>query len=398
MSVAALILAAGRGTRVGGSTPKQYRPLVGRTVLERTLEAFLAHSAVHSVQPVVSPDDAERYGAVVDKLSAPLREKLRAPADGGATRQDSVRAGLLTLASAPPEVVLIHDGARPFAGAALIARANAAARRYGAAVPGLPVTDTITSVDEEHRAGETLRRESLRAVQTPQAFAYPLILEAHRRAAAAGLFDFSDDGALARWAGHPVSVFEGEPGNIKLTREADFEDAERRLRELTGYVAKTGTGFDVHALVEGDHLWLGGIRIAANKGVLAHSDGDVVLHAATDALLGALAESDIGVHFPPTDPQWRGASSDRFLAFAADRVRQRGGRIDHLDVTILCESPRIGPHRDAMRGRIAAILGVGAGAVSIKATTTERLGFIGRAEGIAAQAVATIRLPEGDDV
>jgi 2-C-methyl-D-erythritol 4-phosphate cytidylyltransferase/2-C-methyl-D-erythritol 2,4-cyclodiphosphate synthase len=295
-------------------------------------------------------------------------------------------------------VVLIHDGARPFAGAALIARAIEAARRYGAAVPGLPVTDTITSVDEEHRAGETLRRESLRAVQTPQAFAYPLILEAHGRAAAAGLSDFSDDGALARWAGHPVSVFEGEPDNIKLTREVDFEDAERRLSEMTRYVAKTGTGFDVHALVEGDHLWLGGIRIAADKGVLAHSDGDVVLHAATDALLGALAEGDIGVHFPPSDPQWRGASSNRFLAFAADRVRQRGGRIDHLDVTILCESPRIGPHRDAMRGRIAAILGIGASAVSIKATTTERLGFIGRAEGIAAQAVATIRLPEGRDV
>jgi 2-C-methyl-D-erythritol 4-phosphate cytidylyltransferase/2-C-methyl-D-erythritol 2,4-cyclodiphosphate synthase len=262
-------------------------------------------------------------------------------------------------------------------------------------VPGVPVTDTIKVVDERARVVETPDRARLRAVQTPQAFAFPALLDAHRRAAQAGRLDFPDDGALAEWASLPVTVFDGEPGNVKLTREEDFSEAERRLGggAGTGAVLRVGTGFDVHVLTDGDHVWLGGVRIPAERGVVAHSDGDVVLHALTDAVLGALAEGDIGVHFPPSDPQWRDASSDRFLAFAAERVRRRGGAIDNLDVTVLCEAPRIGPHRDLIRETIATIAGVPLGAVSVKATTTEHLGFIGRGEGIAAQAVAAVRLP-----
>jgi 2-C-methyl-D-erythritol 4-phosphate cytidylyltransferase/2-C-methyl-D-erythritol 2,4-cyclodiphosphate synthase len=305
-----------------------------------------------------------------------------------------VLRGLEALAAEAPDLVLVHDAARPFATVGLVERAVAAGRAHGAAVPGVLVTDTVKVVDEGGRVIETPDRSRLRTVQTPQAFAYPALLDAHRRAAEAGLRDFSDDGGLAEWAGLPVTVFEGEPGNVKLTRETDFAEAERRLGGAgASWIVRVGTGFDVHAFTEGDHVWLGGVRIPAERGVVAHSDGDVVLHALTDAVLGALAEGDIGVHFSPSDPQWRGASSDRFLAFAAERVRLRGGTIDNLDVTVLCEAPRVGPWRELIRESIASIAGVPVGAVSVKATTTERLGFIGRGEGIAAQAVAAVRLP-----
>jgi 2-C-methyl-D-erythritol 4-phosphate cytidylyltransferase / 2-C-methyl-D-erythritol 2,4-cyclodiphosphate synthase len=396
MQTAALIVAAGRGTRVGGPVPKQYRRVGGRMVLTRTLEAFLIHPEVDVVQPVTHPDDLSAFTSAVVELPEAIRHKLRPPVSGRAARQESVREGLIALSQAPaaPDLVLIHDGARPFVEADLIARAVASGRAHSAAVPGVMVTDTIAAVDERHVLRETLDRSALRAVQTPQAFAFSAILEAHERAAAAGLADFPDDGAVARWAGLPVTVFEGDAGNVKLTRDVDFVDAERRLGAQVRYLTRVGTGFDVHAFAAGDHVWLGGVKIPADRGVAAHSDGDVVLHALTDALLGAIADGDIGTHFPPSDPQWRGASSDRFLAFAAERVRGRGGLIDHFDVTVLCEAPRIGPHRDAMRWRIADIAGLTFDAVSIKATTTERLGFIGRAEGIAAQAATTIRLPE----
>jgi 2-C-methyl-D-erythritol 4-phosphate cytidylyltransferase/2-C-methyl-D-erythritol 2,4-cyclodiphosphate synthase len=301
------------------------------------------------------------------------------------------------LASINNACVLIHDAARPFVDGVLIDRAINAGRDHGAAVPGIPVTDTIKVVDKQGQVIDTPQRETLRAIQTPQAFALKPILGAHRKAAELGLDGFTDDGALAEWAGLVVTVFEGDPTNIKLTRAADFDEAERRLGTTPmSMVTRAGTGFDVHAFGNGDHVWIGGIRIAHNRGILAHSDGDVVLHALTDALLGALCDGDIGVHFPPSDPQWRGASSDRFLAFAAERVRARDGLIDHLDVTVLCERPRIGPYRDAIRERIAAITAVPLGSVSIKATTTERLGFTGRSEGLAAQAMATIRLPVGE--
>jgi 2-C-methyl-D-erythritol 4-phosphate cytidylyltransferase / 2-C-methyl-D-erythritol 2,4-cyclodiphosphate synthase len=311
---------------------------------------------------------------------------------GGATRQASVREGLLALAAREaPAIVLIHDAARPFVGPNLIDRAVEAARRERAAVPGIVPSDTIKIVGGRGEILQTPPRDRLRAVQTPQAFSFDVIHDAHLKAAEVGLDAFTDDGSLAEWAGLAVAVFEGETTNVKLTHESDFEAAERRLARPLAI--RVGTGFDVHAFGAGDCLWLAGVRVPSERGVLAHSDGDVALHALTDALLGALADGDIGVHFPPSDPQWRGASSDRFLAFAAERVRRRGGIIEHLDLTILCEAPRIGPYRDAMRQRIAEIVSIPVGSVSVKATTTERLGFIGRTEGLAAQAAATIRLP-----
>ncbi|HEX8666270.1 MAG TPA: bifunctional 2-C-methyl-D-erythritol 4-phosphate cytidylyltransferase/2-C-methyl-D-erythritol 2,4-cyclodiphosphate synthase [Beijerinckiaceae bacterium] len=392
MSVAAIVVAAGRGARAGGGIPKQYRALAGKPVIVHALRMLLAHPSVGTVLPVVHADDRPRFDDAVSAAGLPS-DKLREPVLGGATRQDSVRRGLEALNAEAPDLVLVHDAARPFLTPGLVARAVAAGRAHGAAVPGIPVTDTIKVVDERARVVETPDRTRLRAVQTPQAFAFPALLDAHRWAAEAGRLDFPDDGALAEWAGLSVTVFDGEPGNVKLTHEADFAEAERRLGPGPGAALRVGTGFDVHALTAGDHVWLGGVRIPAERGIIAHSDGDVVLHALTDAVLGALAEGDIGVHFPPSDPQWRGASSDRFLAFAIERVRLRGGTIDNLDVTVLCEAPRIGPHRDLIRETIAAIAGVPLGAVSVKATTTERLGFIGRGEGIAAQAVAAVRLP-----
>jgi 2-C-methyl-D-erythritol 4-phosphate cytidylyltransferase/2-C-methyl-D-erythritol 2,4-cyclodiphosphate synthase len=398
VSIAAVIVAAGQGARAGEGAPKQYRALGGRTVLARTLEVFVSHPRIEHVQVVISPGDEPLYRAALGSCAPSA--KLADPVPGGATRQQSVLAGLEALAQRAsggeaPALVLVHDAARPFADHPLLDRAIAAGAEAGAAVPGIGVTDTIKIIDARGLVADTPARERLRAVQTPQAFAYASLLETHRKAAEAGLHSFTDDGSLAKWAGLSVAVFEGDPLNIKLTQAGDFVEAERRLGGgQPVLLTRVGTGFDVHALCDGDHIWLGGVRIAATQGVLAHSDGDVVLHALTDAVLGALADGDIGVHFPPSDPQWRGASSDRFLADAVERVSRRGGRIDHLDVTILCESPRIGPHRDAIRERIAAIAGIAVGSVSIKATTTERLGFTGRGEGIAAQASATLRLPE----
>jgi 2-C-methyl-D-erythritol 4-phosphate cytidylyltransferase/2-C-methyl-D-erythritol 2,4-cyclodiphosphate synthase len=394
MTVAAVIVAAGRGSRAGNARPKQYVTLAGSSVLARTLEVFLARPDIALVQPVIHAADGEAYAAVLRELPERLTDRLRPPVAGGATRQASVHQGLEAIAVASaPDIALIHDAARPFVTDALITSAVASARRHGAATAATPVTDTIQSVDEAGTVLETLPRESLRAVQTPQAFAFDRLLAAHRAAAAASIEGFGDDGALAAWAGMPVMVFPGDPGNVKLTHPSDFDDAERRLQGSRTLVTRFGTGFDVHAFGPGDHIWLGGLRLAHTRGVEAHSDGDVVLHALTDAVLGALADGDIGTHFPPSDPQWRGASSDRFLAFAVERLRAAGGVLDHLDATVLCEAPRIGPHREAMRARVAEIAGLGVGQVSIKATTTEKLGFVGRSEGIAAQAAATVRLP-----
>jgi 2-C-methyl-D-erythritol 4-phosphate cytidylyltransferase / 2-C-methyl-D-erythritol 2,4-cyclodiphosphate synthase len=383
--VAAVVVAAGRGVRAGGGAPKQYRMVRGQPVLRHALEIFAKHPQIDLLQPVINGDDAVRFAAA----SAGLR--LRSAALGGATRQISVRAGLEALEEVHPRIVLVHDAARPFASAALISRAIAAGGS-GAAVPGLEPTDTIKSVDAFGRIAGTIDRSRLRAVQTPQAFAFAELLEAHRSAARAGHEDFTDDAALAEWAGMTVTVFPGETGNIKLTTEADFARIDESELAALGDI-RTASGYDVHAFTAGDHVWLGGVRIAHPRGLSGHSDADVALHALVDAILGALAEGDIGAHFPPSDPQWRGAASERFLAFAVDRVRRRGGRIAHLDVTIVCETPRIGEHRDAMRARIAAIAEVGLDRVAVKATTNEKLGFIGRGEGIAALATATVRLP-----
>jgi 2-C-methyl-D-erythritol 4-phosphate cytidylyltransferase/2-C-methyl-D-erythritol 2,4-cyclodiphosphate synthase len=279
--------------------------------------------------------------------------------------------------------------------AALITRAIAAAQASGAAVPVLPVTDTIKTVDAAGSVTGTVDRTTLRRAQTPQAFEYARLLHAHRRARKEGREDFTDDAALAQWAGLSVTTFEGERGNIKLTSSEDLARAEAAALAALSDI-RTGFGFDVHPFTDGDHVMLGGVRIPHNHGLSGHSDADVALHALVDAILGAIAEGDIGVHFPPTDSQWLGASSDRFLAFAVDRVRIRGGRIAHLDVTVVCEAPRIGPHRDRMRQHIAQIAGIAVERVGLKATTSERMGFTGRGEGMAAFASATVRLPWSD--
>lgn len=387
--VAAVIVAAGRGYRAGGDLPKQYRALAGEPVIRPTLAAFLGHPQIAAVQPVIHPDDAAIFRAATAGL-----ERLLPPVAGGATRQASVRAGLEALRAAAPDLVLIHDAARPFLSSDLISRAIAAATAHGAAVPAIAVTDTVKVVDERDMVSETLDRSRLRTVQTPQAFAYEVIVALHDRAVAAGRDDFTDDAALAEWAGRAVNVFAGEADNVKLTTNEDFARAEALRMAALGDV-RTGSGFDVHAFADGDHIMLAGVRVSHNRGVTGHSDADVALHALVDAILGALAEGDIGVHFPPSDPRWRGASSDRFLAFACERVRARAGMIAHLDVTIVCEAPRIGPHRDAMRARIAAIAGIPIDRVAIKATTSEKMGFTGRAEGLVAMATATVRLPWG---
>jgi len=395
MSVAALIVAAGRGSRAGGGIPKQYRPLGGRPVLAWTIEAFLDHPRIDRVIVAIHPDDEALYRDSLHAVRADMATRLLPCAYGGETRQDSVRQGLEALTGIRPDTVLVHDAARPFAGATLIDRAIVAGLQWAAAVPGTSVTDTIKVVSPEGEVVSTPDRAALRAIQTPQAFHFASLLDAHRKAAGARLHAFTDDGALAEWAGLSVHVFEGEPHNTKLTHPADFQEAEGRLKGSSmAYVTRLGTGFDVHAFGKGDHVWLGGVRVPHDRGVVAHSDGDVILHALTDALLGALADGDIGTHFPPSDPQWRGASSDRFLAHAVSLVRQRGGIVDHLDATLLCEKPRLGPYREAMRRRIAEICSLRLDQVSLKATTTEKLGFTGRSEGIAAQAAATIRLPE----
>ena len=342
------------------------------------------------VQPVIHPDDVEMFRASAVGLD------LLPPVFGGATRQGSVRAGLEALSARAPQIVLVHDAARPFASAALTSRAIEAARQSGAAIPGLPVTDTVKSVDADNRITGTIERTMLRTVQTPQAFAFDALLAAHRKAAAAGREDFTDDAALAEWAGLPVSVFAGEASNIKMTTPDDFARAQATpfaVQFASLGDVRTGTGIDVHAFAPGDHVTLGGVRIPHGQALTGHSDADVVLHALTDAILGALADGDIGVHFPPSDPQWRGASSDRFVAFALDRLAKRGGRIGHIDINIVCEAPRIGPHRDAMRENIARLAGIDPGRVAVKATTSEKLGFTGRGEGIAAYATATVRLP-----
>jgi 2-C-methyl-D-erythritol 4-phosphate cytidylyltransferase / 2-C-methyl-D-erythritol 2,4-cyclodiphosphate synthase len=386
-TVAAVIVAAGRGERAGADVPKQYRPIGGEPMIRATLRAFLAHPRIDFVQPVINPNDRDTYQHAIAGL-----EDLLPPVAGGVTRQASVRAGLEALASRRPGLVLIHDAARPFVSGALIDRAIGAGRTCGAAVPGIALADTVKSIDDRATVTETLDRSTLRTVQTPQAFTFNLILEAHRRAVAAQRESFTDDAALAEWAGQRVSVFEGEADNLKVTTGDDFARAEMtRLAALSD--VRTGNGFDVHAFAEGDHVMLAGIRIPHSRGVTGHSDADVALHALVDAILGALAEGDIGAHFPPSDPQWKGAASDRFLAFACERVRKRGGAIAHLDVTVVCETPRISPHRDAMRAHIADIANVAIDRVAVKATTSEKLGFAGRGEGIFAMATATIRLP-----
>ncbi len=386
----ALIVAAGRGVRAGGEIPKQYRDIGGTPVLRHTIAAFLSHPGIDRVVVTISADDS-RYGNAAPQNSTALLP----PVIGGETRQESVRRGLEALADLAPERVLIHDGARPFVSAAVIGRVVDALDAAEAVIPALPVPATLKAVDDDGFITATVPREGLQAAETPQGFRFAAILAAHRRAAAEG-HDCTDDAAVAEWAGIPVKVVAGEAANVKLTSSEDIAMADRREQAEAALALgdiRVGTGYDVHAFGAGNEVMLGGVAIPHTRGVVGHSDADVVLHALTDAVLGAIADGDIGFHFPPSDPEWKGASSDRFLAFAVERVHARGGRIGNVDVVIVTEGPRISEHRDAIRERIAGICRITPDRVGVKATTNENLGFIGRGEGIAAQAVATVRLP-----
>jgi 2-C-methyl-D-erythritol 4-phosphate cytidylyltransferase / 2-C-methyl-D-erythritol 2,4-cyclodiphosphate synthase len=384
---AALIVAAGRGARAGGPVPKQYARIGGVPVLARTLGAFLAHPRIDLVQVALASGDERLYAEAVAGFRG---EQLLAPVAGGATRQISVRNGLLALEKHAPDRVLIHDAARPFVTSDVIDRVLAALGDTPGAIAALPQADTLKQAAHGNRIAATVDRAGLWRAQTPQGFRFADILAAHKQAAAAGRDDLTDDAAVAEWAGLPVALVPGSPDNVKLTTAEDIAMAERAARFPD---IRTGQGFDVHRLVAGDHVWLCGVRITHTHALQGHSDADVALHALTDALLGAIGAGDIGQHFPDTDPQWKGADSAIFLREALRLVGARGGTIGNVDVTVLCEAPKIAPHREAMRHRIAELLNLEVERVSVKATTTEGLGFTGRREGIAALATATITFP-----
>ncbi len=395
----ALIVAAGRGHRVGGPVPKQYRSLSGRAVLDRTVRRFVDHPAIDGVRVAIHPNDRTLYDEAIRPETAagkPIR-----PIDGGANRQESVHLGLESLADTSPDLVLIHDGARPLVPSAAIDRVVAALAEHDGAVAAIPINDAVKLAASAGGAiAGTVPREGLWRAQTPQGFRYGAILEAHRSAAGHGL---PDDAAVAERAGLSVALTMGDEDNLKLTTEGDFARAERILAVQEANMARgaappawetrVGTGYDVHRFGPGDHVMLCGLRVPHEQGIVGHSDGDIALHAVVDAILGAIGAGDIGLHFPPSDETWRDADSARFASHALGLLKARGGVLDHVDVTVICERPRIGPHRAAMTARLSAILGLEPGRVNLKGTTTERMGFTGRGEGIAAQAVATVRLP-----
>ena len=388
---AAVIVAAGRGVRASrdGAGPKQYERIGGVPVLSRVLQSLGSLSSIDLLQVVIHADDRDAY----DRCSVTPGPKLLAPVTGGATRQASVLSGLEALGDRGVSRVLIHDAARPFVSPPVVERVLAALRSGPAAIAAVRVADTLKRASAEGCIAATVDRAGLWAAQTPQGFHYQAILDAHRAAAAAGRDDFTDDAAIAEWAGIPVKLVDGSTDNIKITTTDDLKRANHMLHSATVLIPRTGLGFDVHAFTSGDHVWLGGVRIPHTHALEGHSDADVVLHALTDALLGAIGDGDIGQHFPPSDPQWKGAASILFLKDAVRRVKLCGGEIMNADITVLAEAPRIGPHREAMQALIAAALGCTPRQVGIKATTTETLGFVGRREGIAAMAVATVAAP-----
>lgn len=396
MTTAALIVAAGRGTRAGGSVPKQYAMLAGAPVFVQCLQTFGSlqqalggNEKIDLMQVVIHPDDTEIYTRYAGTGVLP-------PVYGGASRQLSVLSGLEALADHRITKVLIHDAARPFVSPRTIRNVIRALDKHAGALAAVPLADTLKRANAFGCVAETIPRAGLWRAQTPQGFRFDDILTAHRKAAAAGRDDFTDDAAIAEWAGLDVALVEDEATNTKITTEADLKMAER-LKNANLYPyplePRIGTGFDVHRFTAGDHLILGGIQILHTHGLEGHSDADVVLHALTDAVLGALGDGDIGQHFPPSNPKWKGAASRIFLEDAVTRVIKRGGRIANADVTLLCEAPQIGPHREAMQRMIADIMGINPVRVGVKATTTEGLGFTGRREGIAAMASVMLLLP-----
>ncbi len=385
MHVAALLMAAGRGNRFGGEMPKQFLPLLGRPVIRRAAEALLAEGRVDALLPVCAPEETARVAAALDGLPGVLP-----PVAGGATRQASVRAGLEALAASatPPRLVLVHDAARPIVPPGTIARLLEALEHAPGAIPAQPVADTLKRA-EAGRVVATVPREGLHRAQTPQGFRFATLLAAHR--AAAGGAEATDDAALLEAAGEMVALIPGAETNVKITFPEDLARVESHM--LARLIPRTGTGFDVHRLVEGRPMVLCGVTIPFPLGLAGHSDADVGIHALCDAIYGALAEGDIGRHFPPSEARWKDADSTAFLRHAAGRIAARGGVLANADVTLICERPKIAPHAEAMRARLAELLAVPVDRVSVKATTTEGLGFPGRGEGIAAQAAATVLLP-----
>ena len=381
MTVLALIVAAGSGSRMGGEIPKQFRVLAGKAVLAHAVDALASHPAIDAVRVVIGEGQEELAGQAL------AGRNIGNPIIGGASRQESVRRGLeALLQEGAPDLVLLHDAARPFCPPEVIDRLLKALRTESGAVPALPAADTLMRGKGKH-LGDTVDRTHLNRIQTPQAFHFHRILEAHRAKASES---FTDDATLARAAHVGVVRVEGDEALNKLTLPGDFARVEAQF--AARMISRTGLGFDVHAFAGDGPIMMGGISVPHDRGLAGHSDADVVLHSITDALLGAAGLGDIGQHFPPSDPQWKGADSSLFLAHAARLIRHAGGIIDFVDCTVICEAPKVGPHRDAMRARVAEILGLPISLVSIKATTTERLGFTGRREGIAAQAVASIRM------
>ncbi|MBP6736294.1 MAG: bifunctional 2-C-methyl-D-erythritol 4-phosphate cytidylyltransferase/2-C-methyl-D-erythritol 2,4-cyclodiphosphate synthase [Rhodobacteraceae bacterium] len=375
---AAIIVAAGRGTRAGGEMPKQWQMLAGKPVVAHALAAFAGFARVL----VIHPDDRARAEAVAGGALI---------VEGGATRDASVRAALAALQGRGFARVLIHDGARPLVSQAVIARVLAALDSHPGAAPALAVTDALWT-GADGRVSGTRDRAGLYRAQTPQGFRFAEICAAHAAHLARNLGAAADDVEVARAAGLDVAIVEGDEDNIKLTFPGDFARAGALLQRRKMDI-RLGNGFDVHGFCEGDHVWLCGVKVPHGRGLLGHSDADVGMHALTDAIYGALAEGDIGRHFPPSDPQWKGAASHIFLTHAAELARARGFTLSNCDVTLICERPKIGPHAAAMQAALAAILGIEPGRVSVKATTSERLGFTGREEGIAAIATATLVAP-----
>lgn len=382
--IAVLIVAAGRGQRLGGQVPKQYQSLAGTPILRRTILLFLPRTDIDTVLVVIHPDDRALYDAAVGDLPLPP------PVAGGATRQRSVRNGLEAMAAddaRKPDLVMIHDGARPFTDPGTIARIIAALAVSDGAVAAVAVNDTVKRAAGAHII-ETVPRAGLWRAQTPQGFRFPSILAAHRDFGEAVA---TDDAAIAEAAGLTVQIVPSSEANIKVTSPDDMIRAEQMI--AAAMETRVGTGFDVHRFGPGDHVMLCGVRIPHTQGLLGHSDADVALHALVDAMLGAIAAGDIGMHFPPSDPRWANAESGGFVTYARDLIRARGGRISNADLTVICERPRLAERKAAMGAAVARLLEIDRDRVNIKATTTEKLGFAGRGEGIAAQAVVTVRLP-----
>lgn len=392
-SIAAIVVAAGRGTRAsanGDAVPKQYRLLAGQPLLTHSLRALLACGDIDFVVPVIHPEHRELYQALVD-----LGSRVLEPVLGGGERQESVLKGLQALAPRRPDLVLIHDAARPFVTPEIVGQVIAALEKFDGALPVVPVTDTIKRSLDGVSVVATEDRQQLFAAQTPQGFRFPQILSAHMRAARLPR-PFTDDASIAEWAGLSVALTKGADTNVKITHNSDFGRAESQLVCAKAMEFCSGAGIDFHRFEPGDHVWLGGVRIPHDRKLNGHSDADAALHALTDAIYGAMGEGDIGTHFPPSDPQWKGAASKIFLEHAAGLVAARGGRIVNVDLTIVCEAPRIGPHVAAMRETIGGILGIPARRVAVKATTSEQMGFAGRGEGLMAMASAMLELPRED--